>query len=206
MLIVISAMGKRKPRIFWTQYPPEHIKELSPKPFPGIVTSWDEHPALDEWENELMWILNDDFSLKVKGASLSLRIQKEIRKWADRWIGNPDIESFSKDITEALQPFHLKFEVIHKTYPKGGISRKDPLITIRPIPRISGKDITPFWLFALVNTLSKVGPKGLGKCEICGTYFIDIKHRGKKRCSLKCARLASIQRSRRKKGPTLRKE
>lgn len=202
MLMGISMMRKLKPRIFWTQYPPDHIYELTPKPFPGIVTSWDEHPALDEWENELLWILNNDFNLKAKGASLALSIQKELRIWADRWIENPDIESFSQDITEALQPFHLKFQVTPKNYPRGAISRKDPLLDIRPIPKCPGKDQSPYWLFALVKTLSKVGPKGLGKCEICDTYFIDIKHRGKKRCSLKCSRLASIQRFRAKKGRT----
>lgn len=187
---------KLKKVIFWTPYGPEHIFDQSPKPYPGIATAWDIHPSLGPWENELLWILNNEFNPSLKDAALALRIQKNVRKWADEWIANPDPESFSKKVTSALRSFHFEITITPANPTDKINSSSIPSISINFIPRCTGKDPTPFWLFSLAWTLSKVGPYGLGKCDICGNYFIDIHHRGKKHCSLRCSRLAATRRVR----------
>jgi hypothetical protein len=182
--------------IFWTPYEPEHIVNPSPKPYPGIITAWDIHPALGEWENELLWILNNDFNLKAKGAKKALRLQTKVREWADEWIKNPDPESFSKRLTSALRPFHFQTEITPASLNNKPSSTNLPPLSIKFNPRYTGTDPTPIWLFSLAWTLTKVGPKGFGKCDICGNYFIDIMHRGKKRCTIRCSRLAATRRVR----------
>lgn len=188
--------GKRKPRIFWTQYPPEHFYEQDPKPFPGIVTSWDTHPALDKYENELLWILNDEFNPKLKGAKLPIKVQREVRSWADRWIDGPDLESFSKYLTLAIRPLRLLTEVIPNPSYNEKSPRTIPLLEHRYHETLTRKDVAAYWLFCLAMTLLRVGRNGLGRCGVCGNYFIDVLNRGKKQCSSQCSRLGALKRRR----------
>jgi len=183
--------GKRKPRIFWPQYPPNHINEVFQKTYPGIVSEWDSNPALGEWENELLWILNDKFDLNIKGAKESRSLQKKVRRWVDRLIKKPDLESYSKDLARALHNFYLKINTVPTYIPKGKKPQKTPYLFIEFQPRLKGKDVTPFWLFCLAKTISRFGMESMGRCDVCGNYFIDIRHRGMKHCSQLCTSLAS---------------
>lgn len=205
MLYVQTMARNLKKRIFWTQHPPEHIDKAKDEPYRGIVVEWDRHPALGEWENELLWILNDDFNPKLKGAAQSLRVQKEVRRWADRWIENPAPVSFSQDITQALRGFYFAVEFSARDTSKDPPNAFPPPLKYDTRPAISRKDPTLIWLFALAYTLSKWGPKGFGKCGICGNYFIDIMHRGKNHCSLQCTGVARTRRLITKKTTRTRK-
>lgn len=183
--------GKRKPRIFWAQYPPDHIDDAFKKTYPGIVFEWDTHPTLGEWENELLWILNDKFDLNIKGAKESRDIQKKVRSWVDRLIEKPDLELYSKDLAKALRSFYLKINTVPIDIQRGEKAKQIPYLHIEFQPRLKGKDVTPFWLFCLAMTISRFGMESLGRCDVCGNYFIDIRHRGMKRCSPQCTSLAS---------------
>jgi hypothetical protein len=194
-----------------------------PKIFPGLVDTWDTDPELNQWDNELLWILNDDFppnkgetiqrlshnpKIKkedypkyIKDAAFSHRLQRQIREWVDRWLQNPDPTLFAQEIEKALHPLSLKVRVFPQSPPPSSKPWETPALYYSLNPAGFMKDAHCYWLFALLNTLSRWHPKGLGKCEVCGTYFIDKKHRGKSRCSLKCTWRARARRSlaRRKK-------
>lgn len=127
---------------------------------------------------------------------MPLKVQREVRSWADRWIDGPDPESFSKDLTQAIRPVHLKTELIPSPYCNEKSPRTVPLLYPKPRLGLTGDDYTPFGLFCLAMTLCRVGRNGLGRCSVCGLYFIDIENRGKKHCSRQCSRLGAFYRRR----------
>ena len=180
-------------RIFWPQHPPRHTYEAPVKPYPGIVIDWDIHPLLGEWENELLWILNEPFDPKVEESKFPLSIQEEARRWADRWIEEQDPTSLSKKFNKRLQSFYFKVEFTKHEISSTEKSRFIPPLSYKLIPKTSKEDPASFWLFCLAYTLSKWGPKGLGKCDVCDNYFIDTFRRGKSRCSPKCTSLAATR-------------
>lgn len=193
MLFKYNMVRNLDKRIFWPQHPPGHIYQAPVKPYPGIVMDWDIHPLLCDFENELLWILNEPFDPKVKESKLALSIQHEVRRWADRWIEEQDPTSLSNSFNKRLESFCFKVEFTKREISDTEKSRFIPPFSYNLIPKTSKEDPASFWLFCLAYTLSKWSPKGLGKCDVCGSYFIDIFRRGKSRCSQKCTSLVATR-------------
>ena len=197
--------GKQKPRILWPQYPPEHIFKPSSEPFPVINTPEDVREDLINLKNDILWILNEDFDQKGKVANKARAIQEQLRRWADRWIEKPGDELFQKELSKALSLKRIEFEIAQDTNHKEIKSKKTQALRLSAKLTFTLQDSTSPWLYIFARMLSKIGTLGLGKCDVCHNYFLDIKHQGKKRCSYQCARLAATRRYLRKKEQTPKK-
>lgn len=195
MLIIKIMPGKRKSRIFWYDYKADHIFEVPKKTYPGIVAHGWVSPALDEFGNELLWILNHPFKEDTREGKRALSAQRKIREWVDLLLQKPDPVSYSKKLSKALERFRLSIKATPCIVKKGGKSKEITFMSIRYRPDGESKYIPQFWLFCLAMTLNRFGMDSIGRCEICQNYFIDIKRRGKKYCSTLCTSLASTYRS-----------
>ena len=191
----LNMPGKRKPRIFWPDYKADHIWEVPKKTFPGVVAHGWVSPEIDEFANELLWILNHRFDKLNDKGNKSSRVQEEIRNWVEELLKKPKPYEFAKKLNENLNDFRLSIQAFPHFVSKTNKSKQITFFQIHYRPVKQRKNIHQFWLFCLLMTLNRFGMEAIGKCQLCHNYFIDIKRRGKKYCSPQCTSLAATRRS-----------
>jgi len=177
------------------------LGELFGDPLYEKDPSYEKDPELGRFENELLWILNQQIPANLPHQASLQSIQQDVRVKADGWIKKPRERWLPRLFGGVSPPYAFRFQWIPQPPLPKSKPWDRPALRFKIRPEHEPIYSDDYWSSVFNLTLTQWAADDLRKCPVCGKYFIDKRHRRKMRCSQRCTWLALQRetRQRRKK-------